>query len=154
MRRHRKCYESATSYYSYNCDTNNSIYLTNKRSCISQDSDITVMSYIKAYIEEFQKRIRIYLDNRPNTFSFISGNLIDALAPQFVEQDDKGNYFVALNLVYQNIHQEDSSLTVLFEVLETPGNDIVIGDDILHNYENNEDSVIFDGGTVKVYHCS
>ena len=112
------------------------------------------MSYIKAYVEEFQKRIRVYLDNRPNTVSYISGNLIDSLNPNIVEQDDFGNYFVNLNLIYRNINQQESYLTVNFKILETPGNDLVIGDDILQDYDNNEDSVIFDGGTVKVYHCS
>ena len=111
------------------------------------------MSYIEAFVEQFNKQIRVYLDNGEDSFSFISWNLIQALHVDLVEEDKNGP-FVILDLIYKNIHLEEDLITVRFDVLDTSGFEFVMANDVLKDFDYYEDCIIFPNGSTKIYHSS
>ena len=112
------------------------------------------MAYFKPYVQQFDKKIRVYLDIRDDTFSFITSNLIEAINPDIIEQDSDGNFYVILDLIYQNVHKQEDTLTVRFEIIDSPGNEIIMAQDVLENYDVFNDCMILNAGTVKIYHSS
>ena len=111
------------------------------------------MSYIKCGVEQFEKVMRIYLDNRPNTFSYISGNLIERLCPEAIEEDED-RCFAILDLIIKNIHGETDVMTVTFQILETPGFEFTMAEDVLKDFDHYEDCIVFKNGATKIYHSS
>ena len=108
------------------------------------------LCYIKPFVLEFDRKIRLYLDNEVNSLSYISASLIDALNPDVIEQDCYGEV-VRLEVIYKTIDGQKYSFIVPFQVLETEGNDFVLGNDALSNYYYANEGIFFDGGEVRIY---
>ena len=94
------------------------------------------------------------MDIRDDTFSFITSNLIQAINPDIIEQDSDGNLYVVLDLIYENVNKEEDTLTVRFEIIDSPVNEIVMAKDMLGNFDVYDDCMILNAGTVRIYHRS
>ena len=77
--------------------------------------------YIKPYVLEFDKKLRLYLNDEENSRSYISSNLIDSINPMVIEHDFDGE-FVTLDLINKTIEGEKCKLTVHFDVVINGGN--------------------------------
>ena len=107
------------------------------------------LNYIKPYVLEFERSIRLYLDdNEPR--SYISANLIDSLDPSLVEQDSNGQY-VVLNLIFNTLDGVEECLSATFDVTLTYGNEFVLGNDLIQSFSYGNEGIILDGGEVRIY---
>ena len=106
--------------------------------------------YIKPYVVEFDKKFRLYLNDEANSRSFISSNLIDSINPIVIEHDFDGE-FVALDLINKTIEGVNCKLTVNFDVENNGGNDFVLGNDVLRNYNYDNEGILLEEGEVIVY---
>ena len=97
------------------------------------------LCYMKPYVLEFERKIRLYLDDHENTISFISSNLIDSLNPSVIEQDYDGEY-VMLDLNFVTKEGVSCTLRVCFDVIHTESNDFVLADDVLQNSSSDNSS--------------
>ena len=109
------------------------------------------LHYIKPYVFEFDRTIRLYLDDEENSTSYISANLIHSINPSIIEQDQDGE-FVALNFLYNNYDGDEESITIYFDVIDTGGgNQFVLGDDALQCFSYDFESILLDEGEFKIY---
>ena len=108
------------------------------------------LCYVKPYVLEFERKIRLYLDDHENTKSFISSNLIDAINPSVIEEDYNGE-FVILDLEFVTKEGEYCTLTVRFDVVHTNGYDFVLAYDMLEQYCYDNHGIFVDEGEIKVY---
>ena len=106
--------------------------------------------YIKPFVPEFGRKIRLYLDSEVNSISYISASIIDSLNPNVIERDNYGE-FVDLDLIFKTLEGQRQSLTVRFQVLEIEGNDFVLGDDVPQDFSYDSDGIMFNEGEVRVY---
>ena len=110
------------------------------------------MSYVKPYVLEFEKPIRLYLHDVSGTRSFISGNLIDAINPNLVRYDDDGDPYVKLHLDFLHKDTKDyHTYTFYFDVVETNGFDFVLSRNYLREYYLDSDTLGLPYGDVQVY---
>ena len=74
-------------------------------------------NYIKPYVHEFDRVIRLYLDDEEYSTSYISTDLIKSIDPSIIQEDYDGNN-VFLNLIFKtyNANGVEDTLTVNFEV--------------------------------------
>ena len=105
---------------------------------------------MKPYVLEFDRKIRLYLDDHENTISSISSNLIDSLNPSVIEQDYDGEY-VMLDLNFVTKEGVSCTLTVCFDVIYTEGNEFILADDVLQNYCYDNHGIFVEEGEIKVY---
>ena len=106
--------------------------------------------YIKPYVSEFERKIRLYLDDCVNSKSCISTYLIDSMNPNIIECDDYGEH-VYLDLIYKTVEGQIHTLKVCFDIVESDGYDFILADDVLQNYYYDSEGIMFDGGEVRVY---
>ena len=106
--------------------------------------------YVKTYVPAFGKPIRLYLDDNEGSFSYISANLIDKINPSAIQIDENGEY-ARLDLIFMTREGEECEMDVCFNVIETDGNEFVLGDDVLQDYDYDIKGIYFYEGKVKVY---
>ena len=106
--------------------------------------------YVKCYVTDFGKVIRVYLDNNQDSCSFISANLISNLDPSAIQMDENGEY-ACLDLIFRTRDGEECIKNVAFDVMDTDGNEFVLGDDFLQDYDYDSKGILFKEGEVKVY---
>ena len=108
------------------------------------------LPYIKTFVREFDRRIRVYLNDQEGSHSFISTNLVCNIDPSVIEVDSNGEY-VTLDLIYRTYEGEEYTKTVTFDVVDTAGHEFVLADDVLQNYHYGNHGIFFEGGEVKIY---
>ena len=108
------------------------------------------LHYTKPYVTEFGRTIRLYLDDHVDSRSFISANLIDSNDPTLIEEGYDDEY-VVLNLLFKTMDGDMEELDVCFDVVETGGNDFILGFDVLQNFEFDREGILLEGGEVKIY---
>ena len=108
------------------------------------------LPYIKPHVWEFERTIRLYLDDHEDSRSFISANLIDSIDPSLVQQDSQGQYAV-LTLFFPTQNGEENSITVYFDVILTDAHEFVLGNDVLTNYPYDNERLFLEDGEVKIY---
>ena len=106
--------------------------------------------YVKCYVPDFGKVIRVYLDNSEYSCSFISANLISNLDPSAIKMDEDGEY-ACLDLIFRTRDGDECIKNVAFDVIDTDGNEFVLGNEFLQNYYYDSRGIIFREGEVKVY---
>ena len=80
--------------------------------------------YVKCYVPDFGKVIRVYLDNNQDSCSFISANLISNLDPSAIQMDENGEY-ACLDLIFRTRDGEECIKNVAFDVIDTDGNEFI-----------------------------
>ena len=108
------------------------------------------LCYVKPYVLEFERKIRLYLDDHEHTRSFIKSSLTDSLNPSVIEEDDHGE-FVMLDLEFVTKEGEYSTLNVCFDIIDTDNNEFVLADDVLQHYCYDNYGIFVDEGEIKVY---
>ena len=108
------------------------------------------LPYIKPHVWEFERTIRLYLDDHEDSTSFISANLIHAIDPSLIQQDSQGQY-VVLTLFFHTLNGEDNSITVYFDVILTDAYEFVLGNDVLTNFPYDNERLLLDDGEVEIY---
>ena len=103
--------------------------------------------YIKAYILELQKKLRVYLLDEEGCRSSISIQLLDALNPYLHIPEDQDGSFVTLTLAFG-----PDKYQFQFDVIDTGNYDIYLGKNHLANYDLDSQWLYLDGVSAQVYH--
>ena len=90
--------------------------------------------YIKPFIQEFGKRIRVYVpSDGEDGDTFVSIDLIEAINPDLILEDEYG-FYANLTLCFG---QEE--INICFSIIDTGGNDIQMsGRDLDNLLQDNE----------------
>ena len=104
-------------------------------------------SYIKPYVINFQKKIRIYLNDFCGQRSFVSQRLLDRVCPDIDIEEDADGPYVLLGLAF-GPHR----YFFAFDVVDFDTYDIAMGKNHLNQYDLDDMSLYLDHGTVQVFH--
>ena len=111
------------------------------------------MNYIRPYVEEFGKNIRVYLNDEEGGQSFISLRLLQNIDPSLIREDELGSY-AKLHFTFNNTDQNNEeawyTYTFNFNVIDTEGFEFFIGNDILANYDMDRQNLYLEGGAVPI----